>query len=105
MTDTLFHVLGAQAWEAAQAAGQHAPPELSRDGFLHCCTRAQLGFVARRHFAGRGGMLALRFRPEACGAPLEWVRSEPDQDPFPHLRGAIPIAAVVEVAALEALAG
>ena len=105
MTDTLFHVLGAQAWEAAQAAGQHAPPELSRDGFLHCCTRAQLGFVARRHFAGRGGMLALQFRPEACGAPLEWVRSEPDQDPFPHLRGAIPIAAVVEVAPLETPAG
>ena len=105
MSDTLFHVLDAGAWEAAQAAGQHAPPELSRDGFLHCCTRAQLGFVARRHFAGRTGMLALRFRPEACAAPPEWVRSEPDQDPFPHLHGPIPLAAVVEVAALDTLVG
>ena len=50
-------------------------------------------------------MLAMRFRPEACGAALEWVRSEPDQDPFPHLRGAIPIAAVVEVAPLETPGG
>ncbi len=105
MPDTLFHVLDAPAWAMAQASGRHAPPELSRDGFLHCCTRAQLRFVAGRHFAGRTGMLALRFRPGLCGAAVEWVRSEPDQAPFPHLRGAIPVAAVVEVAALEALPG
>ena len=105
MAETLFHVLDAAAWASAQAAGLHAPPELARDGFLHCCTRAQLGFVAARHFAGRSGMLALRFRPELCSATLEWVRSEPDQDPFPHLRGAVPVAAVVEVVAMETLAG
>jgi uncharacterized protein (DUF952 family) len=105
MAETLFHVLDAAAWAEARASGRHAPPELARDGFLHCCTRAQLGFVAARHFAGRSGMLALRFRPELCGAALEWVRSEPDQDPFPHLRGAVPVAAVVEVVALETLAG
>ena len=105
MTETLFHVLDAAAWAAAQASGRHAPPELARDGFLHCCTRAQIGFVLARHFAGRHGMLALRFRPELCDVALEWVRSEPDQDPFPHLRGAVPVAAVVELVALETLAG
>ncbi len=103
--DTLYHVLDAPAWAAAQASGRHAPPELARDGFLHCCTGAQLGFVAARHFAGRAGMLALRFRPDRCDAVLEWVRSEPDQAPFPHLRGAIPTGAVVEVAALAAAPG
>jgi uncharacterized protein (DUF952 family) len=105
MPDTLYHVLGAQAWAAAQAAGRHAPPELARDGFLHCCTRAQLGFVAARHFAGRNGMLTLRFSPERCGAAVEWVRSEPDQGPFPHLLGAVPVEAVMEVVTLEALLG
>ena len=103
MAQTLFHVLDATGWATALACGRHAPPELGRDGFLHCCTRAQLGFVAKRHFAGRAGMLAMRFRPELCGAAVEWVRSEPDQDPFPHLRGAVPVAAVVEVVALETL--
>ncbi len=105
MAETLFHVLSAEAWATAQAAGRHAPPELARDGFLHCCTRAQLGFVLARHFAGRGGMLAMRFRPELCGAAVEWVRSEPDQAPFPHLRGAVPVAAVVEVVGLDGLLG
>ena len=101
MPDALFHVLDPAEWATAQAAGRHAPPALARDGFLHCCTAAQLGFVAARHFAGRGGMLAMRFRPELCGAALEWVRSEPDQGPFPHLRGAVPVAAVLEVVPLE----
>ena len=101
MPDTLCHVLDPAAWAAAQATGRHAPPELERDGFLHCCTLPQLAFVAARHFAGRTGMLALRFHPELCGAALEWVRSEPDQPPFPHLRGPIPLAAVAEVVPLE----
>ena len=104
MPDTLYHVLGEAEWARARAAGRHAPPELARDGFLHCCTRAQLGFVAARHFAGRSGMLAMRFRPALCGAALEWVRSEPGQDPFPHLRGAVPARAVVEVVPLGMLA-
>ena len=99
--DTLYHVLGAEAWAAAEAAGRYAPPELARDGFLHCCTRAQLGFVARRHFGERQGLLAMRFDLWRCGVALDWVRSEPDQAPFPHLRGAVPLDAVIEVVALE----
>ena len=105
MPDTLYHVLSAAEWAQARSAGRHAPPALARDGFLHCCTRAQLRFVAARHFAGSRGMLVMGFDPRRCGAALDWVRSEPDQDPFPHLRGAVPLDAVVEVAALDALLG
>jgi uncharacterized protein (DUF952 family) len=94
----LHHVLTAAAWTLAQAAGVHAPPELDRDGFLHCCTPAQLDFVLHRHFSGAVGLLVLTFDPAAVPASLRWVSSEPDQAPFPHLYGPIPVAAVRRVA-------
>jgi uncharacterized protein (DUF952 family) len=90
----LHHILTRTAWETALAVGLYAPPELARDGFLHCCTREQLGFVLRRHFAGAADLLVIAFESEDVPGALRWVRSEPDQPPFPHLYAPIPCAAV-----------
>jgi uncharacterized protein (DUF952 family) len=67
--------------------------------FLHCCTEAQLAFVLVRHFAGRSGLLVLRFDQAMVEGHIQWERSEPDQDPFPHLYGALPLHATVATAA------
>ena len=90
----LHHVLTSSAWAAAQAAGTYAPPELDRDGFLHCCTPAQLGFVLARHFAGAADLVVITFETDDVMAELRGVNSEPDQPPFPHLYGPIPCSAV-----------
>lgn len=82
----------------------HAPPELARFGFLHCCRESQLAFVLARHFAGRTGLLALEIDPARAGAELRWERSEPDQESFPHLLGPLPAAAVVGVRWVDELA-
>jgi uncharacterized protein (DUF952 family) len=96
----LHHVLTAAAWDAAQATGLYSPPALDRDGFLHCCTPAQLGFVLARHFAGATGLVVMTFETEGLPDALLWVKSEPDQDPFPHLYAPIPCAAVRRVVAV-----
>lgn len=93
----LCHLLTPAGWARAQAEGTCAPAELARDGFLHCCTPAQVAFVAARHFPERADMLVLRFDPARTGTVPEWVASEPDQAPFPHLHGPIPLAAVLDV--------
>jgi uncharacterized protein (DUF952 family) len=62
--------------------------------FLHCCTEAQLPFVLQMHFPGQTGLLVLRFDPADAQGRIEWERSEPDQNPFPHLYGALPLAKV-----------
>jgi uncharacterized protein (DUF952 family) len=87
----LHHVLSRDAWDAARATGQHAPDP---EAFLHCCTQAQLDFVLARHFAGATNILVLTFESDEVPAELRWVKSEPDQAPFPHLYGPIPISAV-----------
>jgi uncharacterized protein (DUF952 family) len=99
----LHHVLTAAAWQAAQAAGAHAPPELARDGFLHCCTPAQLDFVLARHFSGATNLVVITFETDSVPAVLRWVNSEPDQPPFPHLYGPIPCAAVRRAVALPSV--
>lgn len=101
----LCHLLTGAAWQAARSAGAHAPPELARDGFLHCCREQQVAFVAGRHFAGRTDLLVLRFDPARVGGELRWVDSEPDQAPFPHLYGPIPLAAVADLRPLDAVLG
>jgi uncharacterized protein (DUF952 family) len=77
--------------EAVMAA---AGGSLRASPFLHCCTEAQLPFVLKMHFPGRTGLVVLRFDPAAVEGRIEWERSERDQDPFPHLYGALPLAAV-----------
>ena len=91
----ILHVARTEAWQAAQAAGVYAPPELARDGFLHACTHDQLGFVLARHFAGISGLMVIEIDPAQTGARVDWVASEPDQAPFPHHHGPVPVAAVL----------
>jgi uncharacterized protein (DUF952 family) len=86
----LCHVTTPDTMAAAGTALRGEP-------FLHCCTEAQLAFVLRRHFAGRTGLLVLSFDSEAIEGQIVWERSEPDQDPFPHLYGALPLAAATVV--------
>jgi len=90
----LNHVLTQTAWAAACRVGQHAPLELVRDGFLHCCRPEQLPFVLGRHFAGVTGLIVLTFETEDLDNAIRWVSSEPDQAPFPHLYAPIPCSAV-----------
>ncbi len=89
-TERLCHVATPDALTQERLTG--AP-------FLHCCSEAQLGFVLARHFAGRSGLLILRFDPALAEGRIEWEKSEPDQDPFPHLYGALPLRIVAATAA------
>ena len=98
----LHHVLTASAWATAQQAGVYAPPELARDGFLHCCTPAQLDFVLARHFAGATDLVVITFETDEIHATLRWVNSEPGLPPFPHLYGPIPCTAVRRAATATA---
>ena len=84
MDEYLCHVTTAEALSVERVVG--VP-------FLHCCTETQLAFVLEHHFAGRTGLIVLRFNPAGIvDGHVRWERSEPDQEPFPHLYGPLPIA-------------
>src|SRR5579885_2876395 len=57
------HIARAEDWEAAQASGQYAPPELEEHGYIGCAMPKQVEAVANEQFAGRDDLVLLWIQP------------------------------------------
>ncbi len=96
----IYHACRAAEWQAALAAGSH--PGSSQDladGFIHCSDASQVVASVAKHRAGQDGLVILEIDAAALGATLRW---EPSRGGalFPHIHGALPVAAVLRSAAL-----
>lgn len=96
----IYHVCRAVEWQAARASGSH--PGSSQDladGFIHCSDAAQVIGSVAKHRAGQDGLVILEIDAAALGAMLRW---EPSRGGalFPHVHGALPVAAVTRSADL-----
>ena len=95
----LFHITTRSEWVVAVLSGEHCPPSLETEGFIHLSHDRQWRGALARFYRGRTGLVLLsvdraRLRHE--------VREEPaDGDVFPHLYGPLNVDAVVEVANLH----
>ncbi|WNG94941.1 DUF952 domain-containing protein [Mycobacterium sp. ITM-2016-00318] len=96
----LVHICAADEWQAAEGRGEHRPGSLEAVGFVHLSAREQVHLPANRLYAGRMDLLLLHVDPARLTAPLRWepgVPSDPESMLFPHLYGALPVAAVTSV--------
>jgi uncharacterized protein (DUF952 family) len=103
----IYHIAARGDWEAAQQRGAYRAPSLDTEGFIHCSTAVQVCGVANAFYGGRHDLVLLRLDPALLG---DAVRFESPVDPrtgttdaratdrFPHVYGAIELAAVVAVA-------
>jgi uncharacterized protein (DUF952 family) len=93
----IYKILDAEAWARAKVAGVYEGSAVDHtDGFIHFSTAAQAQETARRHFAGQTGLVLLTVETDAIGEPVRWEPSR-GGDLFPHLYGALPASAVIEV--------
>jgi uncharacterized protein (DUF952 family) len=91
----LFHITTLDAWAAAKAIGTYRAASLESEGFIHLSTDAQWPRTLARWFPERTGLVLLVLDETKLGSE---VRYEPAHgEAFPHLYGALPIAAVIEV--------
>jgi uncharacterized protein (DUF952 family) len=82
---TIYKICDREEWEMAKAEGEFAGSAVDRrDGYIHFSTAHQLRETARRHFAGRRGLVLLAVAAEALGDDLRWEKSR-GGDLFPHL--------------------
>jgi uncharacterized protein (DUF952 family) len=96
----LVHLCSNDEWRAAQAGGEHRPDSLDESGFVHLSTPGQVHLPANRLYAGRTDLVLLRIDPSRLSAPVRWepgVATDPDAMLFPHLYGALPVNAVINV--------
>lgn len=85
----VYKIVEADAWAAAERAGRFDGAEIDRaDGYIHLSTARQAPETARRHFAGREGLLVVGFEAVDLGEALKWEPSR-GGDLFPHLYGAL----------------
>lgn len=96
----LVHLCSEDDWGAAQAAGELRPDSLDTVGFVHLSTPEQVHLPATRLFAGRTDLVLLRIDPARLTFPVRWepgVPTDPAAMVFPHLYGALPLEAVINV--------
>lgn len=101
----LFHISTESLWAEAQESGLLQHPSLAQEGFLHASTEEQLLATANRWFQGQRGLLVIELDEAALGESLRFEaphppRPETEGQLFPHIYGAVPREAILQVAPL-----
>jgi uncharacterized protein (DUF952 family) len=103
MEEFIYTLVQTDDWRAAEAArAYHGSADDRRDSFLHFSTAAQLRASAAKHRAGIADLLMVEVPSAALGESLKWEPASGGSRPglFPHLYGALPLAAVRRVVSL-----
>ena len=100
----IYHLSRAADWHARRTdAAYLGPPDADAEGFIHFSTAAQVADSAQRHFAGVDNLLLIAVDTDRLGdrpgAVLRW-ETNAEGIAFPHLYGAVPLAAVISVTPL-----
>ncbi|MGW2210354.1 DUF952 domain-containing protein [Streptomyces sp. NPDC001781] len=100
----ILHVTERALWEAAREQGSYEVSTRGRTlqevGYIHFSTRAQLPRVAAFLYGeepGRDDLVVLVVDPALLDAPLKYEAMPPTGEEFPHVYGAVPVSAVVDV--------
>lgn len=100
MSGFIYKLVDGAEWEQARQAGAYDGSAIDRaDGYIHLSAAAQLAETARRHYAGRKGLMLIAVDAAALGGALRWEPSR-GGDLFPHLYGPLPLSAAVSARAL-----
>ena len=95
MPTTIYKICAVALWREAERAGVFRGAGVdARDGFIHFSTAAQVGETAVKHFAGAADLVLVAVDADALDGALKWEVSR-GGDLFPHLYGALPLAAVL----------
>ena len=98
--EVLIHLCPAEEWSAAGIRGELRPESLATAGFIHLSTPEQVHLPANRLYHDRGDLVLLHIDPTRLDSPIRWEQGEatdPESMLFPHLYGALPVSAVINV--------
>jgi uncharacterized protein (DUF952 family) len=90
----LYHITTRVAWDAARAAGRYT----TNGPFIHLSRDRQWPGVRERFYRDASDLVLLTIDERLVTAEIRYERA--DGDDFPHLYGALELAAVVAVTPL-----
>ncbi len=101
MSPVAYKLVEADEWRRALEAGAYAGSAVDlADGYIHMSTGSQLAETARRHYAGRDGLVLVTVQLEGLGPALKWEPSR-GGELFPHLYGPLPTSAALDARRLS----
>jgi uncharacterized protein (DUF952 family) len=98
--EVLVHLCPTAEWSSASTRGELRPESLTSVGFIHLSTPEQVHLPANRLYRGRGDLVLLHIDPSRVDSPIRWepgIATDPESMLFPHLYGALPVSAVINV--------
>lgn len=111
-TEPLYHIALRTDWDAAQPAGRYEVStrglSLAEVGFIHCSLRHQVRGILEACYSDFGDphdLVLLVIDPGSLGVPVRYEPAVPGGEAYPHIYGALPVHAVVQVHALTRDAG
>jgi uncharacterized protein (DUF952 family) len=98
---TIFHLAMPDDWAAAFTAGDYRVSTrgmtLDEVGFIHCSTEEQIEATANRFYADVDALVVLSIAIDRVPAPVVFEPPAAGVDElFPHIYGALPVAAVTD---------
>ncbi len=99
MDNIIYHVVQPDYWQQFSEKQAYTPPTFVEEGFIHCCTEAQINYVLTTYFVGTKALLLLKIDSTLLNAEL---KIEPaNGQHFPHIYGAINKNAIIAVQKIE----
>jgi uncharacterized protein (DUF952 family) len=97
--EVLYHIAAAGDWAQAQRDGEYRMSTrgrtLAEEGFIHASTASQVIAVATAFYQDEHrDLLLLVLDPGRIGAEIRWEQVPGWAEPFPHIYGPLPVAAV-----------
>jgi len=97
---TIYHITSLAEWERAQGTGTYLAQSVEHEGFMHASLHYQTPGVLQRYYAGQTGLVKLCIAVDRLQSPLHYELAPSVGQYFPHVYGAVPVAAVVRVEAV-----
>jgi len=93
----IYHITPRSNWLAAQETGEYSAASLETEGFIHCSQLQQIAGAANRYYQGQADLVILCIDPDKLTAQLVYENTTGGSEPFPHVYGPIPNAAIERV--------
>jgi uncharacterized protein (DUF952 family) len=97
----LFHITERAVWLEAVRAGDYRMSTrgvtLEQEGYIHCSLRHQLREVAEYLYGDADDLVVLVIDSTKVPAPIRREAPAPGSQEYPHIYGALPVAAVTSV--------
>lgn len=95
----IYHVVMPDYWQQFDETAAFTPPTFAEEGFIHCCTKAQIDYVLTTYFKDVTEVILLKIDTDLLTSKL--LVEPANGQHFPHIYGSINRAAIIDTKVIK----